>query len=353
MGKLPGETPEAVRAIYAFYEAKERSAPRRGHLGGSRIGQECERLLWYEFRWVQRPAFPGQLLRLFNTGHREETRIVTELRNIGVQVLETDEHGQQFRFADVALGEHFSGSLDGVLRHLPGHSDKWFLAEFKTSNTKTFKKMKGKGVKSTKPEHYAQMQVYMLWAQLRQAVYIMVCKENDALYLEVLDYDEKAAQRYSKKAARIIQAKEPPSKIRRSIQQYPCSFCSYNEVCHENKVPDAGCRTCVHATPVLDEPGAKWTCEKHGLYPTLEEQERGCDDHLFIPALLPFAEPENAGDDFVVYKLRTKGGRFLNAGAAAFPGSDHPTLTSAQLAALKPADFDNVPTIEELEKAGV
>ena len=37
------------------------------HLGASIIGKDCERALWYDFRWVTRWAFTGRMLRLFDT----------------------------------------------------------------------------------------------------------------------------------------------------------------------------------------------------------------------------------------------------------------------------------------------
>jgi hypothetical protein len=72
MAKLPESltTPPTVSAIYERYEARS-GEWRREHLGGSQIGRECDRALWYGFRWATAPDFDGRLLRLFDTGHRE------------------------------------------------------------------------------------------------------------------------------------------------------------------------------------------------------------------------------------------------------------------------------------------
>ena len=59
---------------------------RRPHLGASLIGHECERALWYSFRWVKVPNHRGQLLRLFESGNLAEKRLIVELMNIGINV---------------------------------------------------------------------------------------------------------------------------------------------------------------------------------------------------------------------------------------------------------------------------
>ena len=81
----------------------------RPHLGGSQIGKECERALWYSFRWAFNSSFPGRIRRLFRRGHHEENWFVDDLKSIGVQVLERDPvTGKQFLYSDV--GGHVGGS---------------------------------------------------------------------------------------------------------------------------------------------------------------------------------------------------------------------------------------------------
>ena len=63
---------------------------RRDHLGASVLGNECERALWYGFRWCSPPSHDGRLLRLFDTGKREEARFTMELRGIGCTVYDLD-----------------------------------------------------------------------------------------------------------------------------------------------------------------------------------------------------------------------------------------------------------------------
>jgi len=102
------------QAITAWYEAKPQDF--RDHLGASLIGHSCNRYLWLTFRWAVMPKFEGRMLRLFNTGNREEIRIAEELRGIGVE-LYTDEDGKQISVRDES--GHFGGSVDGIGKNFP------------------------------------------------------------------------------------------------------------------------------------------------------------------------------------------------------------------------------------------
>jgi hypothetical protein len=93
------------------------------------------------------------LLRLFETGDREEDRIVSNLRAVGVTVWERDptvwerdpDTGKQVSFE--ACGGHFALSLDGVGEGFK-ESKKPHTLEFKTMNDKNFKATKNMGVET-------------------------------------------------------------------------------------------------------------------------------------------------------------------------------------------------------------
>ena len=199
MAPLP-DTPSPTRdAIFASYEA-DRDDGFRPHLGASQIGKSCERALWYDFRWVTRSGFPGRILRLFETGQLEESRIVRNLRRIGATVLEVDpETGRQWRVE--AHGGHFGGSLDGVALGLPEAPKTWHVVEFKTHGLKSFRELVAKGVAEAKPQHSAQMRIYMHLTGLTRAMYVAVCKDTDDLHVERVRADADAAERLLAKAS--------------------------------------------------------------------------------------------------------------------------------------------------------
>ena len=125
-------TPATIDAIYDHYKVKRKNE-HRPHLGGSQIGNECSRALWYQFRHAWSPTFDGRMLRLFETGDREEDRIVANLRAVGITVWDKDpDTGKQIMFSE--CGGHFALSLDGVGEGF-AESSKPHTLEFKTIRT--------------------------------------------------------------------------------------------------------------------------------------------------------------------------------------------------------------------------
>lgn len=306
---------ETVEQIYNYHKRKGDSEPQRGYLGGSIIGRECERELWYTFRNCTKPEFSGRLYRLFETGHLEEIRMVRELRAIGCDVHETGEDGEQFGVS--AIGGHFSGHMDGVALGIPEAPKTWHLLEFKTHNAKSFRSLQKSGVRGSKPEHWAQMQVYMGLGKLTRALYIARNKDNDELYAERIRYDAKEFERLMDKAQRIIEAAQPPERCADKAEDFRCRFCDHKALCWgeaEVAVPiqARNCRTCIHATPEL---AGGWSCDKHKKTLTRAEEEAGCGYHLLIPGLISFADPVDSSATWIEYKNRHDGGHWKNGTA--------------------------------------
>ncbi len=299
MAAIPSAPMPTVDAIYASYEQAQESGY-RDHLGASLIGRPCERALWYSHRWATRARHTGRLLRLFQTGHMEEARFVSDLRAAGVTVLEVNEAtGKQFSVRDEETG-HFGGSFDGVGVGFPEAPKTWHLCEFKTHSEKSFKKLQSEGVEKSKPDHMAQMQVYMHLGGLTRAFYMAKNKNTDELYQERIEYDPVAGARLLAKAHRIIAAKEPSARISSDPSWFECKFCAHHEQCWGDTVPELHCRSCLFSTPT---DGGAWHCGKHDKQLTRAEQEAGCLEHLYIPSLVPGTQSDS-GDDWVEYIMR-------------------------------------------------
>lgn len=306
----------------------------RPHLGASLIGRPCDREIWYSWRWAERRVFSGRMLRLFARGHREEQALADLLHQAGVTVVTVDpETGKQYSFAE--LGGHFGGSTDGAGKGFLEARKTWHVLEFKTANDKSFQELKKKGVKEAKPEHWAQLQMYMKWTGLERAYYLAVNKNDDDLHGERVRYDREAAEQLTERAQRIIAAEAPPPRISDDAAWYQCKLCSYHAICHAEKLPQVNCRTCLHATP---EPqgDCRWSCAQWRSDVPLDAQKQGCEEHRYIPALIPFAQVVDAsgGQNWVEYAL-PDGRRFRNGpkGTASYP--------SAELRALPPALIGN------------
>lgn len=252
----------------------------RSHLGASIIGRSCARQLWYTFRWATRNYFDARVLRLFQRGHAEEDVIVKNLRQSGVHVLEVDpETGKQFRIVD--HDGHFGGSLDGKLYGTADFPDDWILAEFKTHNDKSFKKVTKQGVEKAKYEHFVQMQIYMHYEELPAALYFAVNKNDDDMFVPVVEYDPGVAERFIDRAGKIIYAPVPPKRLpNASVGWWECRFCDHNAVCLRGAPKLHNCRTCVHADPIED---GKWVCQKFQYELSKAEQMVGCKEHNPIP----------------------------------------------------------------------
>lgn len=289
MVEFPKQPTPTVDSIYKMYEQKNGDW-RREHLGASQIGNACERKLWYDFMWCSEPAFEGRILRLFQTGFKEESRIIDELRAVGITVYSADPlSGKQIHYED--FGGHFGGSLDGVAIGFPEAPKTYHVLEIKTSNTKSFNALKKNGVRATKPLHYAQMQTYMRWSGLDRAMYLSVCKETDFIYEERVYYDEAVASRLKSKADRIVFSSEPPHKCG-TPENFECKWCSHKDVCHNGKLPLISCRVCAFAN--ADDTG-KWICTKRGNVLSSLDQRKACDTHCFVPGTVPM-EVTDASD---------------------------------------------------------
>ena len=306
MAELPAITSLTREAIFAGYEA-DASDGFRSHLGASLIGKACERALWYDFRWTTKARFEGRVLRLFETGNREEDRLVRNLRRTGATVLEVDpETGRQFRVQ--AHGGHFGGSLDGVALNLLEAPKAWHVLEFKTHSNKSFTDLVAKQVRESKPQHFAQMQIYMHLMGMNRAMYLAVNKDTDDLYVQRVEADVTYAEQLLEKARRIIFAPTPLTRVSEDPAWYQCRLCDHADVCHGRRAAEVNCRTCLHSTPV--EGG--WQCDRHQKRLTEVDQRSGCEQHLYLPPLVPAAQVD-AGGDWVDYEF-PDGLRWRDAG---------------------------------------
>jgi len=260
----------------------------------SKLGAECERMLWYSFRWVSPPVeFEGQMLRLFQTGDIHEQRFVDDLNKIGCEVVELDPNKPDKQIGVSFAYGHSYGFLDAEIRNLPDAPATWHVGEFKSHNDKSFRHLVAHGVEKSKPEHYAQTLIYMHLRNRERGVYLAVNKNTDERYGERIEYDFEKAVRLERKAERIVMSPVPLAKISEKPDFYGCRFCDHADKCHGDALPEVNCRTCLHVTPA---DGGKWICEHHNTERDREEQEAGCADHLFIPAIVPGDQVDADGE---------------------------------------------------------
>lgn len=249
----------------------------RAHLGASLIGEECSRAIWYKWRWVLHEVFAGRMLRLFQRGHEEEKVFIQYLRNIGCTIWEKDPAtGKQFRVED--CDGHFGGSLDAVGIGLPDlPPDEPFYAEFKTHNDKSFKQLKEQGVMRSKWKHFVQFQTYMFKNDIKWGLYCAVNKNDDEIFMQLFQLDNKTGPDAIKRAESIIWAEGPPPRIGATPAAYGCKFCLFQRLCHFGDVePDRNCRTCEFSSPHHE---GEWYCNLHEQDLTEKDQIAGCSKY--------------------------------------------------------------------------
>lgn len=279
--------------IFADYAAKQTSR-RPNSVRPGDIGKPCTRALWYAFHWADKlETFDGRKLRLFETGHSQEDRLLADLRRVGSEVISRDPENAAEQISIVTLSGHMKGFLDSVAGNAPFAMAEWVVGECKSHNDKSFKMLVSDGVEVSKPEHFAQMTMYMGQHQLAEALYCAVNKNDDDLYFEYVAFNETYYQRLLAKADIVAFSPSPPAKVNEKPEFYICKMCKAADVCHKGELPERNCRTCQECRavkhqvlPIGEVPKPIWHCDLHDVNLTLDEQRAGCPDHRYRPGLV-------------------------------------------------------------------
>lgn len=312
MVSLPAAPDPTLQAVDAALEERARRDKQRPYLGMSAIGQPCARKLWYGFRWSKAPEFDAATLKRFEDGHRGEDMQAERLRLVPSIDLATIDPttGQQFAYVD--HGGHFRGHSDGIISGLVQAPRKPHIWEHKQTDDKKqakLEKLKAElGEKAALAKwdetYHAQAILYMAYSGLERH-YLTCASAGGRRTVSVrTEADNDEAARLRQKALDIIRAEEPPPRLSEKPEYYICKWCEFSDICHGEELPGPNCRTCCHATPELDGDG-KWTCAHYESQEIpVDFQRQGCDQHVYIPALVSYAEAVDSipDDNYVVYK---------------------------------------------------
>jgi hypothetical protein len=310
------ETPDVTlqQLIDRAHEAK-REEP-RDYMGASELGTECERALWYGFRWARKPHAEGRMMRIWRTGHRSEEAVIADLEAIGIRVQRQQE--------EVSFGGHILGHIDGTAIGVPGAEKTEHLLELKTANRKRFDKLEKEGVKTAEPRYWVQLQLYMLGLKLTRALFVSRCKDDERLYSERVHFEREPAEAWLERGHRVSLMSDAPPRIDERPTFYKCKMCDFQDLCHKAKSTDAvNCRTCAHSTPLmsLNVPPMAWRCEKWDALIPVENQREGCPAHVLHPAMVR-VEMESIGE-----RWHAAFGSYINGEPSELEGA----LTSADI----------------------
>ena len=254
----------------------------RNHLGASTLADPCERKIWFTFRWAKKPNFAledgkrthGQMLRLFNRGHREEVELRKLLEGIGCKFFSLEE--QQIQISD--FNGHFGGSLDGLIR-LPEKFgiDALVIPEYKTANFTQFNQCKKKGVRAKYKTYWGQVCLYGFKTGINYCLFIIVDKNSDEIYIEFLEIDHSFGEELYFKAQKLIEQQSIPDKISNNQKATHCKYCNFKDICFNNEPIEINCRSCKNSHPTKDK---QWFCNHYNTVIPLEHISKGCDNHF-------------------------------------------------------------------------
>lgn len=208
----------------------------RAYLGASRWGEECSRMLAYEYHKAptdKADRFQGKILRVFDMGHDAEERVATYIKEAGFHLDTETTDGGQFGFK--AADGKLAGHCDGVIRGGPIDLPYPIIWENKGLNDKSWKETAKKGVKESKPVYYGQLQTYMAYLDVPNgSLFTALNRNTGEIYAEFVEFNPQDAQALSDRAARIIQTTDPEEMPRLSENPafFKCCFCDYQKTCH-------------------------------------------------------------------------------------------------------------------------
>jgi len=226
-----------VEAIDAGLKSKRGEQAPRQYLGASRVGEDCERKLAYEFHLVAKDEgadFSGKTLRIFDMGHDGEERMAEYIKAAGFELQTHTPEGNQIGMSDA--GGKFKGHLDGVIHSGPKIKGlKYpFLWENKALGSKSWNDVVKHGVKKSKPVYYAQVQVYMGYETLGYCLFTALNRDTGEIHIELIEFNARDCQTYIDRAVRVVSSANPEELGRagRGEDDFKCKFCDYKKRCH-------------------------------------------------------------------------------------------------------------------------
>jgi hypothetical protein len=343
MTHIPQPPDPTLDAADRALEDAEKRVDKPPCIGMSQIGETCHRKIWYSFRWCSPIRQSAESIKRTQDGDHGEDVQAKRLQLVpGVELMTRDPRtARQFHYSD--LGGHFQGAMDGGIKGLLQAPQTWHVWEHKQAGeerVRTSQSEQQQQLQAAKEKH-GEKNALKEWngAYYGQAVLMMHYAGMDRHYLTCAnsgnrhviscrtDANPGAAHSLIEKAKRIIESPVPLPMIAEDPDWYDCQKCQHKEVCKENKAPDVSCRTCTHSTPTLAG-DREWICEKYENAIPADFQAKGCDGHLYLPDLLPFAKATGASaENFTIdYIVNETGNAFSNG-----PGENH--YTSHEIAA--------------------
>lgn len=205
-----------------------RPRDKRNYMGASGLGEPCDRALWYSYHKPKNIDKP-LTLRKFDIGHSTEPVVIKWFEDAGFRVFNKDKKGNQFGFVDGIIAGH----VDLVLVGVPGDEHTPYLGEVKTANQFSFKKFQKEGI-SHHPKYLTQVHVYLHKLKLKKCLFIVVNKDTQELYLEIVEVDEFLAISALQRGFSIAEKREAPDRGYPAKNYFMCKMCNFYQECWDD-----------------------------------------------------------------------------------------------------------------------
>ena len=313
-------------------EANKRKTRKPPYLGASTIGETCERKLWLSWRMAKTEEFTAEQLYRFEDGYRIEDILASRLGRVHGVKLRTIDPVTGYQFNMIAVDGHLRGRIDGRIAGLLQAPETEHIWEAKACDEKKqalLVKAKAEhgeknALKAWDITYYAQAVLYM--QQLGITRHYLTCASPGARSTVSVrtNADNDYAVSLLQKAERIKKEPNLPVGISDNPAWWQCKGCAFSELCHQQKVAEVNCRTCLHSTPVIN---GEWHCARYKQNIPAGFQCSGCEHHLFIPSLIPYAKAVDGNEleNWVEYQ-KADGTIFRN-------GQNKPDFSSHELSA--------------------
>ena len=196
-------------------------------------GGKCIRQLWYRFM-ESKPEFAyiGELseplnaktLRIFAVGNALHEMIQTWFSDMGILIKDEQRINTKYRTVPV------HAYIDAILLF----NDSIIPVEIKSIKSWGFKKLPPGG----KPEHIVQLQMYLHFTNLSQGYLLYIDKDSNDLKEILVAYDENLIVEELDKlvnAWECVNSKLIPDPPYKGKSKYPCSYCSYRNLCYKDR----------------------------------------------------------------------------------------------------------------------
>lgn len=202
--------------------------PVRGHIAPATIGHTCERYIWLNKDYNGCTQLSLKQKRSMERKNTEKTLILDFIKSDEIQSFSVES------ISNSVSGFHIMGFIDAILKDSEGLR---YILLIKTSGDKRFKEIKRHGINKIKYIWWVQAQVSMVLSKINSTIILVLNKNDESLYEEIIDIIPNVGQDFLKRASLIDGQKEMPQGIL-NFEKPPleCYECIFHKKCYSQNL---------------------------------------------------------------------------------------------------------------------